>query len=336
MSAPYYIGRLTRTRTNGERYWSYCIQWWAEGVRKRHTLDTTDKVVAESTARRIWATFAAPVSLVTVGDMVGAYLGPVDRTDKVAGDKRKREAWVAASPYWAALQPSQIDEQVSLAYPAWRNRAANTCRNELALIRLALKWAEKNKHLDKAPDITLPPMPESKVGHLTKEEFRTYLKGCAAPHVRLFSMLGIATGGRKSAILETKWDQVDLERQILDLNPDGRQQNSKFRATVPLTDMVMPALREAKAAALTEFVIEHHGKPLLDIKKGVAAASVRSGIKVHPHMFRHSAAVWMAEDRVPMAEIASFLGHRDISVTTRIYARYNPDYLRGAARSLAW
>ena len=75
---------------------------------------------------------------------------------------------------------------------------------------------------------------------------------------------------------------------------------------------------------------------MLDIKKGIAAAALRSGIKVHPHMFRHSAAVWMAEDRVPMAEIASFLGHRDLNITVRIYAKYHPEYLRQAARSLAW
>ena len=75
---------------------------------------------------------------------------------------------------------------------------------------------------------------------------------------------------------------------------------------------------------------------MLDIKKGIAAASVRSGVKVHPHMFRHSAAVWMAEDRVPMSEIAAFLGHRDINVTTRVYARFHPEYLRKAAQSLSW
>jgi integrase len=98
----------------------------------------------------------------------------------------------------------------------------------------------------------------------------------------------------------------------------------------------MPALQEAKAAALTEYIIEHNGKNLIDIKKGIAAASERSGIHAHPHMFRHSAAVWMAEDRVPMSEIAAFLGHRDINVTIRVYARYNPDALRGASESLKW
>lgn len=333
MSDPYSLGRLTRKRTNGERYWSYCIIWWTDGRRRRHSLDTTDRVAAEAKARRVWAALRGGTRFDTVEAIVSAYL---DTLGGLRDEKRKREAWAAAGPYWGALRPQQIDEAVSLAYPGWRKRAANTHRQELSLVRTALNWAVAQGHLDKAPKITLPAMPESSVDHLTKQQFRQFLMGCGAPHVALFAMLAVTTGGRKTALLQTQWCQVDLDRALIDLNPPGRKQNSKFRATVPLNDVILPKLREAKAAALSDYVIEHHGKPMDDIKKGIAAAAKRSGVRCHPHMFRHSAAVWMAEDRVPMSEIAAFLGHRDINVTIRIYARYHPDYLREAARSLTW
>lgn len=334
MEAAYTLGKLTRTRTDGSRYWHWCIVWRdGQGSRKRFSLGTTDRVEAEAAARRVWVSLAAPVSFETVGDIVAAYL---DSLNGARQEKRKREAWAAAKPYWGGLKPGAIDEAVSLAYPAWRTRSENTMRHELSLVRTALNWAVAHKHLDKAPKVTLPAMPETSVGHLTKDQFRALLAGCDRPHVKLFCMMGVTTGGRKSAILQAQWGQVDFDRALLDLNPEGRKQNSKFRATVPLNDMIMPALREAKQGALTEYIIEHNGKPCADIKKGFAAACRRAGLKAHPHMLRHSAAVWMAEDRVPMAEIASFLGHRDISVTTRIYARFHPDYLRGAARSLTW
>lgn len=333
MSDPYTLGRLTRTRTNGATYWSYCIVWWIDGKRQRYSLGTTDRVAAEASARRVWAGLNRQAALCDMTSIIDAYL---DSLNGARDEKRKREAWVAAKPYWGALRPETVDLGVSLAYPAWRNRAANTVRQELSLIRTACNWAVKGKHIAAAPPMTLPTMPESSVGHLTKEDFRAFLLGCGYPHVKLFSMLAVTTGGRKTALLQAQWPQVDLDRALMDLNEAGRVQNRKHRATVPLNDMIMPALRAAKEAALSTFVIEHHGKPLLDIKKGIAAASRRSGVKVHPHMFRHSAAVWMAEDRVPMAEIAAFLGHRDINVTIRIYARYHPDYLRAAARSLTW
>lgn len=334
MESEYTIGRLTRTRADGSRYWSFCLMWRnADGRRQRYSLGTTDRVTAEAKARFEWAARAQPAELATVGDLVSAYL------DSLGGErqeKRKREAWKAAGPYWAKLEPATIDKGVSLAYPDWRRRSVNTVRAELALVRTALNWAVEEKHLNKAPPIKLPPMPETSVDHLTKKQFRKFLDGCGTPHVRLFSMLAVTTGGRKTALLQAKWDQVDFQRGFIDLNPKGRVQNRKHRATVPLNDMILPVLRAAKQIALTDHIIEHRGKPLADIKKGFGAASNRSGVHTHPHMLRHSAAVWMAEDRVPMPEIASFLGHRDISVTVRVYARYHPDYLRSAARSLRW
>jgi hypothetical protein len=71
------------------------------------------------------------------------------------------------------------------------------------------------------------------------------------------------------------------------------------------------------------------------VKKGLATASKKAKLKkVSPHMLRHSAAVRMAEDGVPMEEIASYLGHSDVNVTRKVYARFSPDHLRGAAAAL--
>jgi hypothetical protein len=35
----------------------------------------------------------------------------------------------------------------------------------------------------------------------------------------------------------------------------------------------------------------------------------------------------MAEDEVPMQQIAQYLGHNDSRTTERVYARFSPDYL---------
>lgn len=258
----------------------------------------------------------------------------------VKDSKRKHTSWKAAKGFWGNLQMSQIDSQTSKDYQAWRKRAANTLRNELGAIRTALNWAahEDRKLIPSpAPRILLPAMPESTVEHLTKAQFRKFLEGCKAPHVALFAQLAVLTGGRASALLELTWDRVDLDRGLLALNPSGRvQKANKKRATVPLNDRAMSLLREAKAGAVSEYVIEYKGGQVGDIKKGILAAKERSGIHATPHMFRHSAAVWMAEDRTPMDEIASFLGHSDTRITARVYAKFSPDYLRRAAKALDW
>ena len=43
----------------------------------------------------------------------------------------------------------------------------------------------------------------------------------------------------------------------------------------------------------------------------------------------------MAMAGVSMEETERLLGHRDVRVTWRIYAKYSPDYLRGAIDALS-
>jgi len=44
----------------------------------------------------------------------------------------------------------------------------------------------------------------------------------------------------------------------------------------------------------------------------------------------------MAEAGIPMEDIAQYLGHDDVTVTRRVYARFSPDYLRRAASVLEY
>jgi integrase len=95
------------------------------------------------------------------------------------------------------------------------------------------------------------------------------------------------------------------------------------------------ALSVARQKATTPYVIEYAGRRVRFIKMGLRRAGQRCGLtQVSAHVFRHSAATWMAEGGISMAEIAQFLGHRDSRVTERVYARFSPTYLRGAASML--
>ena len=96
------------------------------------------------------------------------------------------------------------------------------------------------------------------------------------------------------------------------------------------------ALLEAKAGALSDYVIEWAGKPVKSLKRSLKSAARNAGITktVSPHILRHSAAVHMAEDGVSMEEIQQFLGHEDIETTRKIYARFSPNYVKRAAKAL--
>lgn len=96
------------------------------------------------------------------------------------------------------------------------------------------------------------------------------------------------------------------------------------------------ALLQAKEGALSDDVIEWAGESVGSVKRGLKSAAARAGINepVSPHIFRHSAAVHMAEAGTTMEVIAQFLGHEDVSVTREIDALFSPSYLREAAAAL--
>src|SRR5262252_11036591 len=129
------------------------------------------------------------------------------------------------------------------------------------------------------------------------------------PHLYLFVLLAYRTGGRASAILELPWDRVDFARGQIRLGLGERR--AKGRATVPMTEDTAEDLREARKAALTDYVIEYGGKRVRSVKRAFKAAVERAGLPANtsPHVLRHSAAVHMAESSVPLSEISQYLGH---------------------------
>lgn len=269
-----------------------------------------------------------------MGDAVRYYLA---KKADILTIKRAKVAWKAAEGFWNAIPIGRVDKEMARDYRDHRAHCkAVTVRNELAIIRAALNLCEEDKLIAKAPFVQMPKLPQAGIRHLTKVQARKLRDGAGAPHIGLFIDLALATGARMTALLELTWDQVKLDAGRIDLNPAERVQTSKGRAVVPINDQLRVALGKAKPAATTNYVIEHNGARVASVKTAWNAAVRRSGIKATPHMLRHSAAVWMAEAGESMDKIAQYLGHTDSRITARVYARFSPDFLKGASEALTY
>lgn len=304
------------------RGWWYAV-WRAGGETHRRALRTQDGDAAERALIDFRARLAAPQD--TIAGIYAAYLA-----DK--GTERARWAWGRLQAHFGHLRPDQVDRAASRAYRA--SRAADgvgpgTVHTELTYLRAALRWHDKA-----GPAIVeLPPKPPPKSRHLTRDEYDRLLTAAKSPHVRLFIVLALATAGRMAAILALTWDRVDLDAGVVQLGDGTRMR--KGRATVPLTERAKLALTEAAKGRTSAYVVEYAGGQVAKIRKSFAAAAAAAGLAwVTPHALRHTAAVWMAERGIPMAEIAQFLGHSDEKTTYRVYARFSPTYLRRAASAL--
>lgn len=231
-----------------------------------------------------------------------------------------------------------IAEILSAEHAVERRKAGRqdgTILTELSRLRTVCNWAAERGMLKGVPKWAMPPMPRPRSRHLSREQFAKFLDRAVVPHLRLFTVLAIATGGRMGAILDLTWDRIDFERGQIVLDNPERDRTAKGRALVPMNESARAALLEARDAALSDYVIEWAGDKVASVKKGIRAIGKAAKVgAVSPHDFRHSAAVWMAEDGVSMSEIARYLGHKDSRITERVYARFSPEHLLAASKSL--
>ncbi|WP_181408187.1 tyrosine-type recombinase/integrase [Pararhizobium mangrovi] len=257
--------------------------------------------------------------------------------------ERMEYSWKRLAPTFGRRVPQSIGYETVKDYTAGRRSGTigkgavseGTIWTELNHLRIVLGWAEKRGRISKAPYIDMPSKPAPRDRWLTKKDVAALRLHASAPHVRLFIILAIGTGARKEALLELQWDQCDMVRGLIDLNGTRDGRTRKGRAVVPMNRTVRAALVEARKSALSGHVIEWAGEPVLSVKKGLATASRKAGMaKVTPHMFRHSAARWMAEAGSDMKRIAAYLGHSDSRTTERIYARFSPNALAAEASAL--
>lgn len=300
--------------------------------RVRIALGTADRGLAEARARELWRARNRPPSE-RIGDIWQAYVAD-KLIDKVEIDP-SGSTWKALEPSFGHRLGTAITRDDCREHTAKRRRAGrsdSTIRKELEMLRAALRsW-----YGPKAPPVWMPPPAKPRDRYLTREELTTLLEHIDTPHIRLFVILAVTTGARMSALLDLNWNRVDLDRGVIDLNPAGRDTTNKRRAVVPIAPRADAELRKALEAAMTDYVIEYAGGPVLSVKKGIQAASRRSGVQCSAHVFRHTAGVWMAEADVPMQKIAQYLGHTSTRVTETTYARYSPSYMRDASAALDW
>jgi integrase len=300
--------------------------------RRRIATGTNDRGRAEAIAGEIWRRLNRP-SQERVSDLWKPYTQ--DRVANGGSEPRLRSLWKTLEPSFGYKLGKAITKQDCRDYAAMRRRqgkSPSTIKTELEALRACLRW-----HYGKeAPVIVAPAPSKPRDRYLTRDEARALLAAIETPHVRLFVTLALATGARMGAILDLTWDRVDFAHGTIDFMPAGRDKTNKRRVVVAMATKAREALLEARKAALSDYVIEYAGKQVASVKRAIASAARRSGVPCSPHVFRHTAAVWMAQDDVPMQKISQVLGHTSSRITESTYARYSPRFMADAMAALDW
>ena len=324
--------------------WFY-VSWWQDNKSHREALGTDQRETAKRRLQEwISARGKAPKpEIPTVGAILAAYLA--DRTPRVAAPATLRHCCQALTDLLGDVPPEALTRDRCREYARSRVAAGRrgatgkkqplsngTVIRELVTLRAALRWAAGEGWMATDPYIELPPAPRPKDRWLTRPEAAKLIDACKTPHVRLFVTLALYTAGRASAILELTWQQVSLDRGIIDL---GTGTGNKRRAKVPIGKTLRQALTDAaNIRTACGKVVEFRGQPVACIRHAFRDAAKAAGLPgVTPHTLRHTAATWLVQAGIPLAEVARFLGDSE-QMVEKVYGHHSPEYLRGAADAL--
>ena len=272
----------------------------------------------------------------------------------VVNEQARQSSWLNLKPHFGHLLVTQVNDDVIDDYfkrrssgeisPRNHPAVSGTIRKELGTLAGCFNWAGRRKRRgngkksgggliapNEVPQFELPAASRRRERWLSDRELNALI-GVIEDETRqlgyvskgaLFTWMAIDTAPRKSAILELPWSRVDFDIGVIHYPDPNREQTTKRRADVPMSDRLRPIMERAfleKTGPLVtgRFDAYHYVQKMAD----------RAGlVGVGPHVLRHTAASHMARRGVPLWIVAKILGDT-LATTERVYAKFCPDDLR--------
>lgn len=342
----------------------YYVTWSESGRSKRVSTGTDDETAAKQYLADCVAAWNAPPekSEQTVNMAIDAYLKfkkgeYLLKGQGVTGCKSNYRTLeitlIHIRSFFGSLKINQLNRQLGRDYVNHRRKVGvkridkngkekkspvsnATIAKQLSILNAALNHIRREGWIGEVPVMQLPPPPPPKDKWMNQDQVRTFVNALKTPHIKLFALLALHTLSRKTAVLQLKWSQVDMENRLIDYNVPGRVRTNKRRVPVPINNILFAALQEALELGQTDYVIEFRGEPLLDIKKAFARVASSKEVDmpwVTPHILRHTGATLMAQQGVPLWQIAGIMGD-NLNTVMKHYAKHHPDYLKEAVNKL--
>lgn len=314
------IGELP-TRTFEE----CCIRWIREKDHKRSLDDDRTKIeyfLRHFTGRDV-STITAEQVHDAVSKMVNRKHIQVWESRRDAAIRRGKEP------------PEYKDKPVSQA----------TKSQHLSFMRSLLKAAADDwGWIKSAPAIKTRKPVSKRIRWLTKDEAERLIE-CMPESIKPVVIFALATGLRRSNILDLEWQQVDMQRKVAWVNPENAKAGKAIG--VALNDTACRVLRDqigkssrwvfahTKAATrpdgtLTPAVRKMRVDDNSAWKIGLAKAGIQN---FRFHDLRHTWASWLIQSGVPLSVLQEMGGWESIEMVRR-YAHLAPNHLTEHARKI--
>lgn len=362
-------------RPRARNLFELCGQWIAEepgrpglyrfwndpgnGRTRRASLGTADIETAKKRLAEVIVIGATKTNDSHIAVVLENYF--IDKTDHLTSKHSARNAGRLMLECWGALtKVRSLTDELQKKFVAWsfeRNHAVSTVSRNLGVLAAAVAHAKlsvaviynEGAILARWPEFD--PKPARKSFEPSDAELARLLAANMPESLRRWIMNSMATGGRPEAVLNICPASRARDLGLIDLNPEGRRQNKKYRPTVRelplqsrwLDEWEKEALKAAKGGEerLPQYCSYASVDSIDTALRRLCAKPEVSLPLMSVYSFRHRVASVLRASkapRVPGEQISYQLGHRRPGDrTTRGYGAYEPDYLDEAARALnAW
>lgn len=302
-----------------------CLRWLQEKEHKKSLDDDKTKIeyFLELFSGRL-------LSSITETDILKATSGMINRKHKEVWEIKAASAKKRGTKI-AAYKPKPATQATKDRYLAFLRSLFRAAVNDW-------KW------IGKSPTIKVRQKKEIRVRWLTKEEATTLIQ-CMPDVMKPVVMFALATGLRRSNILNLEWTQIDLQRKVAWIHPEDTKGGKAIG--VALNETACRVLR-MQIGKHQQYVFVHteawhraDGSPTEKVRKmrvddntAWSTGLRRAGItNFRFHDLRHTWASWLVQAGVPLTALQEMGGWESIEMVQR-YAHLAPNHLVEHARRI--
>ena len=182
-------------------------------------------------------------------------------------------------------------------------------------------------YLDKNPAAGIKKLNElSRLKTLSDSDIEKLINGATNKLTKDLITFLIYTGCRKGEALNLKWDDVDMQNDVIAI----KGTKTKYDRYIPISKPLKELLSRIEKVQDVLYVFNRNGVKLTDFKRSFHTACKNAGLKdMHIHDLRHVFASKMVMNGTSLFITGELLGHRTTQMTKR-YSHLVPSTLRKA------